>query len=152
MSCPRENEVVDVLMAGRWPEACDAELRAHASSCTSCADLLLVAGAIAGDSQAMIHAAEVPPSGAMWWRMQRRDREHAARAASRTITIVQGSSIAAALAIALTIIGSMSWISPGTDFKGLLSAMPLWSLPLLVLLAASLTLTPLAVYFALRED
>jgi hypothetical protein len=152
MSCPRENEILDALMAARWPDACDAELRAHATACTSCADLVIVAGAIVNDAQTMTHAAHVPPSGAMWWRMQRRDREHAARAASRTITIVQGSSIAAAIAIAVTIIGGVSWISPGLDFSRVLASVPHWSLPVLGVFAASLTLTPLAVYFVLRED
>jgi len=139
MTCPRESEIADALMTARWPEACEHELRAHAASCATCADLVLVATAIACDTPQVT----VPASGVVWWRIQRREREKAVRTASRTITILQASSIAGAIALAPTIFSSLS-----------VSAIhvPVWSLPLLLGFAVSLALAPVAVYWAVRGD
>jgi len=145
MNCPRESEIYDAIAAARWPEACDDELRVHASSCAACADLVLVATAITED----IPHAHVPTSGVMWWRIQRREREEAARVASRTITIVQASSIAAAIALALTILGGVHALQLPSVLQ---LSVPQLSLPLLCALAASLALAPVAVYFAVTED
>ena len=153
MTCPRESEILDMLMTARWPDACGDELRAHAQSCASCADLVLVATAITSD----VPEAHVPTSGVVWWRMQRRDREEAARAASRTITIVQASSILAAIAVVLTILGgvsamSESWRRGMGNALQLLNNIPQWGLPLLFTLALVLVLAPVALYFAVREE
>ncbi|PYQ30339.1 MAG: hypothetical protein DMF56_05865 [Acidobacteria bacterium] len=152
MTCPRESEILDALMTARWPEACEDELRAHAQSCALCADLVLVATAITND----VPEAHVPTSGVAWWRMQRRDREEAARAASRTITIVQASSILAAIAVVLTILGgvsamSESWRNGIAHGLQLLNSLPQWGLPLLLTLALVLAAAPVALYFAVRD-
>jgi len=153
MTCSRESEILDALMTGRWPNACEDELHAHAQSCALCADLVLVATAITND----VPEAHVPTSGVVWWRMQRRDREEAARAASRTITIVQASSILAAIAVVLTILGgvsamSASWRSGIAHALQLLNSLPQWGLPLLLTLALVLAAAPVALYFAMREE
>jgi len=139
MICPRESEIADSLMTARWPNACEHELRAHAASCATCADLVLVATAIAQETPQVT----VPASGVVWWRIQRREREKAVRTASRTITILQASSIAGAIALASTIAGSIS--VPTIHI-------PVWSLPLLLGFAVSLALAPVAVYWAVKAD
>jgi hypothetical protein len=151
MNCPRESEIYDAIAAARWPDACDEELRAHASSCADCADLVLITTEMAGD----IPAAHVPTSGVVWWRIQRREREEAARAASRTITILQASSIAAAIAIALTILGGVSamnasvrtWFSHALQLTGTAQ----WDVLFLGAAVKTLALAPGASYFAFSE-
>lgn len=151
MNCPRESEIVDVLMAGRWPEACESELRAHADHCASCADLVLVATAIAADAP----RADVPTSGVVWFRIQRREREEAARVASRTMTFVQASSIVAAIAFALTIVGGISfsdtwkaWLTRATQ----LASLTQWSFALSCVFLVTVALAPVALYFAFGKD
>jgi hypothetical protein len=156
MNCPRESEIYDAIAAARWPDACEEELRAHASSCAGCADLVLITTSMAGDGYGDIAAAHVPTSGVVWWRIQRREREEAARAASRTITILQASSIAAAIALALTILGGVSamndsvrsWFSHALQLTGTLQ----WDLVFLGAVVMTLALAPVALYFAFSED
>ena len=107
MTCPRESETLDAITTARWPE----ELQQHATSCAFCADLVAVATAFQEDLHAAAHDAPIPPSGLMWWRVQRRERQEAARTAERTITYVQTATVAGAIAIALTILGGLSVMS-----------------------------------------
>jgi hypothetical protein len=153
MTCPRESEILDALMTARWPNACGDELRTHAQTCALCADLVLVATAITND----VPEAHVPTSAVVWWRMQRRERAEAARTASRTLTIVQASSIVAAIAVVLTILGGVSamsetWRNGIAHALQLLNSLPQWGLPLLLTLALILAAAPVALYFAVREE
>ncbi len=162
IECPRETEVLECVTAGRWPDGCDDELRAHASSCALCADLVTVATAIAEDMHAAMRAADVPSSGTVWWRMQRRQRADIARMASRAITLVQATSVVAALAFAMTLLGGAAalsdtwrtWLSRMSDAIHFGSGLPVVTLnaPLLFALAASLLLAPVAVYLAVAKD
>src|SRR5207237_7087672 len=91
----------------RWPDACDAELRAHVDACASCRELALVAGNVLTDANAAMREASIPSSGAMWWRIQRRTHAEAARSASRLITFVQIGSIAAVAIVAIALLGGL---------------------------------------------
>ncbi|HJQ37432.1 MAG TPA: hypothetical protein VKB93_09855 [Thermoanaerobaculia bacterium] len=151
MICTRESEIVDALMAGRWPDACVTELREHAAACAICGDLVLVATAIAADAP----RAEVPTSGVVWWRIQRRERQEAARVASRTLTLVQASSFVAAIAFVLTIVGSLSFSD--TLKTWFLRAIEIINIPaaniaVLCFLVVTITLGPVALYFAVSKD
>ena len=68
MNCPREAEVWRAIEARHWPERCDDELRAHAASCVDCADLVEVATVLTEECEDAMHAAQLPPSGAVWYR------------------------------------------------------------------------------------
>ena len=157
--CPREIEVIDAMTAGRWPLA--DELHAHATSCPVCGDLVAVAAAVTTDMRAELLAVDVPPSGVMWWRTQRRAQEEAMRTAARAITFVQTASILGAIAAALTILGgvgamSKSWRAWFANFSDALYfggvTIPAWTFPLLLAFAVTLALAPFALYFAVRED
>lgn len=159
--CPREYEVLECVTAGRWPDGCEAELRAHAASCALCADLVAVTRAIAEEMHAEMRAADVPPAGMVWWRMQRRQRADIARTATRAITLVQTASVCAAVAFALTVLGGVAAVND--TWRHSLARMAdaihfgaidpfAWSAPLLVALAASLMLAPVAVYLAVAKD
>jgi hypothetical protein len=165
--CEREELLLEVVRAGRWPELCGEELASHIAACASCAELVAVASAVAADHQAALHAAPVPPSGLVWWRMQKRAREDALRAANRTVTTIQAVSIAAGVAIALVILGTFA------DMRSLLhgakelltigaihlpahvtsgSAMSQWSVPLALAILTCFALAPVALYLAFARD
>jgi hypothetical protein len=151
MNCPRESEVLDALTTARWPD----EVRAHVDACATCGELVVVTNAFREELLATAREANVPPSGLVWWRMQRREREEAARVASRAITFVQASSILGSIALALTIAGGLSgmsdkwlaWIGHTATFA---SGIPL--LPLIVTAAASLLLAPVVLWFVFAEE
>jgi len=151
-TCPLEQETLAVVQAGRWPDGCDDASRAHANACPVCGDIVRVATLVANDYQASLRTARVPNSGLVWWRMQRRARQEAVRTASRVITIVQAIAVAAGVAIATGIIAAASRsfsIAPAEVSSTILAQ---WGIPLLIALAAWLTLAPVAVYFAVSKD
>ncbi|HUP60803.1 MAG TPA: hypothetical protein VNA69_10335 [Thermoanaerobaculia bacterium] len=155
MSCARENELLETVSAGRWPDGCDEELRAHAASCEHCRELAAMAALFHAEMQDAMRDAQLPSSGLVWWRAQRRARAEAARTASRAITLVQAASVAGAIAFALMIIGGVSVMSESwrTWLPRISEAFSTtWSLPLTIALAVFLTLTPVALYFVLAED
>src|SRR5689334_9522141 len=106
--CPREQETLAIVHAGRWPHGCDEAIRAHVDDCASCNDIVSVAVLVSNDYQASLRTARVPNSGLIWWRMQRRTRQEAVRSASRIITIVQAIAVAAGFAVALGILAATS--------------------------------------------
>ncbi len=164
VDCDRGHEALDILGAGRWPDGCDAELRAHVAACASCTELVDVAGAVLDERNTALRDAAIPGSGLVWWRIQLRVRQEKARSASRTVTAVQAIAIAVAVTIALALVGatSLSW-SRGW-LAGLTDAIPLgatdpsglsiipFALPILLVLAAWLALGPVVLWLAATDD
>ena len=144
MNCDRELEILRAIEARHWPERCDEELRAHAASCESCADLVDVATALTDDRDAAIHAAHVPSSGLVWWRTQLRARQDAARTARRVMSVIQAVVVVIAVGI-IAAIGGFAWV------PGVIGAAH-WSLPLILALATPIAMTPVAVYIAVTKD
>ena len=169
--CRREQDVLDAIAAGRWPDRCDAELSAHVAGCAICADVVAVAQAFREAHDAAWRDARVPPSGRVWWRAEMRARQEAARKAARPITVVQGIAGACAAGIAAALIGiiwpavweSLSAVAALKGVKdafdaGLLqlaafstSIPPQILLSLGIALAAAIVLMPLALYFVFSE-
>ena len=139
MNCPREAEVWRAIEARHWPEHCDDELRAHAASCADCADLVEVATVLTEEREDAMHAAQLPPSGAVWYRAHLRVRQDAARSVRRIINVVQVAAVVIALVAVFVIVKPFL-----PDIQ--------WSLPLIFALVTPLLLTPVAVYLALTED
>ncbi|MCU1231867.1 MAG: hypothetical protein JWO97_4751 [Acidobacteria bacterium] len=147
--CDREELVLDMARAGRN----DAELTAHIAVCDSCADVALVAGAVAADHVDALRNAPVPPSGLVWWRMQRRAADDAARDARRAVIAAQTLSFVAAIAIVVALLTTIG----GVSIRALRDAVHLptlvqWSLPLGLGLAVCVALAPVAIYFAVARD
>jgi hypothetical protein len=69
MSCTREQEALDLVRAGRWPEGCDDELRAHVATCVHCSESVPIASLLTADYHAAVRTAPVPTSGLVWWRV-----------------------------------------------------------------------------------
>jgi hypothetical protein len=143
-------ELLEALQAARWPEACDAGLRAHVDGCENCSELALVAHNIAFDATATMREASIPSSGAMWWRIQRRARDEGARSAARTVAAVQIGSVVVVALIAIALLGGISAIQQGWQSFTMNIALPI---PLIIVVAiACFTLAPVAVYYAITEE
>ena len=164
--CSREGDVLDALSARRWPDRCDADLRAHVASCDICADLVDVATALLDDHEVAWRDARVPPSGVVWWRAQLRAREDAARAAARPLAFIQGVAASVAVWLVVALVRAVppaflstwrAWVTELVpditvrmpDMARVAGAVPL---SILVLLAAWLVLAPVAIYFAAVDE
>jgi hypothetical protein len=121
IDCPREQDVLDAIAAGRWPGRADAELAAHVEGCCVCRDVALVAAVIGAEQESAWQHAQVPSSAHVWWRAQMRARREAARAAARPITVAQGIAGASAAGLAAAGIGYLSGTSLWTQWTTLLS-------------------------------
>ena len=163
VECTRQEEVLEVLRSGQWPERCGEETRAHIDACADCAELVEVAGALLFDHQALTHAAEVPPSGVVWWRAQRRSQQETVRTATRVATAVQTIFVACGAFVFVGLLMALGLDSEtfaqiknalSIDWSNLLSreAIAQWSTPLLVGLGATLFLAPVALYFAFVRE
>ena len=89
IDCCHEDDVLDALSSGRWPDRADQTLRAHVACCAVCADIVDVAGAILDGRDDNVGDMHIPSSAVMWWRAQMRARQEAAREASRPITVAE---------------------------------------------------------------
>jgi hypothetical protein len=142
--CTRQQEIVAIVRAGRWPDGCDDDTRAHVAACADCTESVQIATLLTDDYRAALRTARVPGSGLVWWRMQRRAREEAARNAARVVTLVQGICVVLGIALAVQILGA----------ENLTQALARWNLPLILGLTLTLALAPavVAVYLALSRD
>jgi len=166
LECGREQDVLDALSAGRWPDRCNADLRAHVASCHLCTDLAEVATALLEDHDSAWREARVPPSGVVWWRAQLRAREEAARAAGRPLAFIQGVAASFAVWLVVALLRALpsgylsTWRAWGAaaipyvtftmpDVARLTAAVPLG---VLLILGAWLLLAPIAIYFAVADE
>jgi len=159
--CRREDELLEALSTGRWPEAIDSELREHVHGCVECSDLLTVADALVDDRRQTESHADLPSSGAVWWRTQLRMEREAREVAARTVERVHGAVIGVTVAAITLILLATSvmklgweWLESArlqvSDFASLSSAVPLT-----VLVAAGIAIlvfAPVAVYLAFAKE
>lgn len=160
--CPREAELLEALGSGRWPQASGAELREHVGACADCLELVLVAGSMAGDRRDGERSASVPPSGAIWWRMQMRLERESKEVAARTVRRAHSAVVLATLGALAAVLSLTSllgagwhWLTsalPGAgELARLLPAAP--SLTIVIIAAVSLAvITPVVVYLAVAEE
>jgi hypothetical protein len=169
VDCCYEDDVLDALTSGRWPDRADEGLRIHVASCAICADIVDVAGAILEGRDDRVTEMRIPSSAVMWWRAQMRARQEAAREASRPITIAQivASISAVALIIAAVVVLSPwfgvvlgDWMDSARAALAattVLAAAPStslthgWMIPAIII-GVSLLLAPVAIYFAVADD
>jgi hypothetical protein len=154
VDCNREQDVLDALTTGQWPEHVDSDLRTHVATCTLCTDLVAAVQPLVTEREHVPYEPRIPSSAVMWWRAQMRARQEAARAAARPIAIAQ---IVGAVVAVIVAVGALIALSPwlhtsltGLDLpSGIL--VPGWLLPALVL-GVVVLLTPVAIYFAIAGD
>ena len=115
VDCSREDDVLDALSSGRWPDRTDDELRAHIATCTICTDVVAVATAVLEVRDDEPGDMRIPSSAVMWWRAQMRARQEAAREAARPVNVAQ---VVALVSVAALTVAALVALSPW--FGGLL--------------------------------
>jgi hypothetical protein len=160
--CQREAELVDALASGRWPDACDREMRAHVEACAECAELALVATSIDADRRSLEHVAAPPPSGAVWWRMQMRLEREMRDSAAKTARRAHSAVVLATLGIIVTLLlitkllgSAWAWLAAAlprpADLHALQQLAP--SMTMMVAVAAAVAvITPVLVWLAVAEE
>jgi hypothetical protein len=97
--CAFEDEVVRAARNGRWSE----QLAAHRDRCPICAEVSLVAAALAADAEELVVDAPAPPDpGLIWLRARLAARERQVRKATRVISVVQKIAIVCTVSVALS--------------------------------------------------
>jgi hypothetical protein len=166
--CGREEDVLDALTSGRWPERVDRELLAHVANCSICTDVVDVASAVLEVRANEPAEARIPSSAVMWWRAQMRACQEAAREAARPITVAQVIASVAAIVLMIVALWALSpwlmdslggWLAAVTGDDGFdVAAMQAprlmtggWIVPALMI-GVWLVLAPVAIYFAMADD
>ena len=102
--CARENELMELLRQGHWPEACPADLRTHVQECRACADLVLVTTSLTEERRQAMPMARLEAPGALWWRAQLRRRNAAIEKMARPIFGAELFALAMALVVAAVVL------------------------------------------------
>ena len=170
VDCCREDDVLDALTSGRWPDRADDELRGHVATCAICADVIEVASAVLEVRNDEPGEMRIPSSAVMWWRAQMRARQEAAREAARPITVAQVVALVTLVAVSVSAFIALSpWLAgvaggwmlgavdsatslaTGRGPSGMLTQG--WVLSAVVIgLGIWLVLAPVAIYFAVADD
>ena len=160
MECPREQEVIQAIVAGSVE---DEAVRAHLAACETCAEAALLAAALRDDQPVACGEASLPAAGTVWWRATIRARADAARLAARPITAWQGVAVAVAIGLVAGV-GGMVWrlVTSIARFGGLIDILQArrsdiaaasaliaqHGIPVVLAIAACAIIAPLAIYFA----
>ena len=144
IECNREQDILDAVASGRWPERADAELMAHAKSCRICTEVALVSMLYHEDYSAALDEARVPSSGLVWWKSELRARQEAVRAASRPIEMVQGVSVACVVGVLLV---ALALLLSQFDLGAISTFIHQQPLILWLVMGVVAALTPIALYF-----
>jgi hypothetical protein len=147
--CKRERDLVEAITSGRWPDACDDELRNHVITCGVCKDVVIVARALYEEHAGALAELRVPPAGLVWWRAELRARQEASRVAERPIAFAHAFAGACAIGVALALLaGMLPWVQ---DWLISFSDLPTLGVFLLAAFAALIVAAPLALYFVLSD-
>ena len=104
--CSREQEITGALKDGRWPQGCDAELRAHVDACRGCSDLVLVTQTFQKARHTSSEAAHLDSPDLVWWRIQLRRRNAAVKSVAKPLAVAQTFAV---LVNVLVIAGFAAW-------------------------------------------
>ena len=169
VDCCREDDVLDALTSGRWPDRVDDEIKGHVATCAICADVVEVASAVLEVRHDEPGEMRIPSSAVMWWRAQMRARQEAAREAARPITVAQVVAAVTLVAVAVSgLIALSPWFAgvlggwmPDVEIATSLAALGApsgmltqgWVLSAVVIgLGFWLVLAPVAIYLAVADD
>jgi len=103
-SCVREREVTELLDRGYWPEACQADLRAHVDTCRMCSDLVVVAQVFQAAHKQTVPEPRLESAGALWWRAQLRRRNAAIEKVGRPILGAQIFALVISVVVAAAVL------------------------------------------------
>jgi hypothetical protein len=104
--CAHGKEIADALESGRWPHACGTELLAHAETCRSCSDLILVTQTFQRARRAIPQKAHFDSPSLLWWRAQLRQRNAAVERVGQPLKVAY---VFALLVNVLIVAGFVAW-------------------------------------------
>lgn len=87
--CTSEKELEATLRQGRWPHACDPDLRAHVEACRDCQELVLVTRALQKAKSNGEQLARPRSPGLLWWRAQLRRRNEAIQNVTEPLALAE---------------------------------------------------------------
>jgi len=165
--CPREQDVVNAVLAGAWPDRCDDSLVTHAAQCVTCQEVAQVSMLLHEDVDHARIDVIVPAAGQIWWRAAVRARLESTHAAARPMSWMHAITGAIVLGVFLAAITTVWPMLPGVI--NVIRAASLEVLPspevsraiaggltqiagLAIIVAAIMVVAPLALYFALSDD
>ena len=172
--CPREQDVINAIVLGRWPHHCDQTLHAHVAECRACKEIVDVTSVFRLEREELHREVSVPSAGQVWWRAAIRAKVEASEQAARPLSWLFGVSVACVVGLSIAVV-ELLWspiqraLSSGVGLTwvpsfglgelvrllpGLTELAPLTSTGAFVLLGATacLVLAPLALYFALSDE
>ncbi len=163
--CEQEADALEAVRSGRWPDACEAELRAHVGQCAVCSEVVMVAEILRQGDVAACAEAHLTAPGLLWWKAQIRARRRAAERAAEPINFL-ASVTAVAAVFSLAAFAAWQW-SHITDWWKWLIGLPfadklwrdalsshLWpsNLALVMSLGLCITLASFVVYLVLHRE
>lgn len=153
VECLREQELIETVTHGRWPEGCDSELRAHIATCSICGDALQLCLSFNEDRETAKAGAQIPSAGLVWWRAELRARQEAMRTAARPITFIEAFGAAAGTGLAVAILSrAWPWLKTFLGISDLSGLSPYqWGVFIGVALAV-LVVAPLTMYLVLSDE
>ncbi|HEV2349728.1 MAG TPA: hypothetical protein VG028_07785 [Terriglobia bacterium] len=168
--CEQEASVLEAVESGRWPQACDEELRAHVAGCSICADVLLVAQTLQQENQWARTDVALPAAGLIWWKAQMRAKREAAMRAAAPIAMVEKAAgifgVLSLVALAIwrwdLVANWLAWLAdlphsaafrPGSLWNsGIITAVQNFGFLMILSAAACLLLASVVLYFTLSKD
>lgn len=165
--CPHEQQVVNAVLAGSWPERCDEDLIIHASRCPTCKEVASVSVLLREDVDASRIEIQIPAAGQVWWRAAVRARLESTQAAARPMGWMHAITAAIVLGVFLAVLTAAWPLVPevlqtlrnaSTDFfpSTAVATAIAGGLAQTVLIgvaaAALLLIAPVAVYFVFSRD
>jgi hypothetical protein len=156
VKCSRRDEVRDLLAQGHWPEACEAELRAHVGGCRACGAMVMLTQSFRAAREDAAAMARPVPASLVWWRAQLRRRQAAMEQVSKPIW---GAQIFAVVVSVCAAVGLVGWLVERGDLRdfgvglSLSSVKASWGLlPMVACVGALGMLAALVVYLTLERE
>ena len=122
MGCSRTAEVQELLRVGHWPQAAEAELRAHVRGCRRCSEMVLVTQALGAAKASSMNEARVEPPALVWWRAQLRRKHEAVQRVERPMRaqmLAVLTVVCVGLGLAFRLSGGVTawraWMSAGAE-------------------------------------
>ena len=165
--CRHETAVVNAVLSGSWPHACDEALIAHAKECETCREVASVSILLREDHEYSRIEAHIPAAGQVWWRAAVRARLESTQAATRPMTGMHGITAAILVGVVLAALTALWPLLPGALSTAWTLTRDVLPNPgvtaaigsglrtsLIVGLAAAvlMLLAPLALYFVFSDD
>ena len=87
--CALEKELQATLLQGRWPHACDPDLRTHVDGCGDCQEIVFVTQSLQKAKSQGEQLARLRSPGLLWWRAQLRRRNEAIQSVTEPLALAE---------------------------------------------------------------